>query len=185
MTTPFRLATLSMISAGAIALAGCGSNESVEAENESAESVAEKVANAEIKPKPGMWESTMTVEKLEIPNMPPEAKEMMQAALGKGQTFKSCLTPEEAAKPNAEFFQGKNSGCTYEKFNMAGGTIDAVMTCSEGGQTQNMTMAGKYSEESYDIKVTADGEAQPGMPMSMAMSIASKRIGECTGKEEG
>jgi hypothetical protein len=41
----------------AVALTACNKGGSVQAENESAESVAKKVAAADIKPLPGRWES--------------------------------------------------------------------------------------------------------------------------------
>jgi hypothetical protein len=34
------------------------------------------------------------------------------------------------------------------------------------------------------MHVKTQGEMQPGMPMSMEMSVAARRVGECTGKEE-
>ena len=184
MTENFRIAALSAVALGSFALAGCGSNDTVEAENVSAESVAEQVAKADLTPQAGRWESTMTIEKMEIGGMLPEAQKAMKDHMGTTQTFTSCLTPEEAAKPKADFFQGKDSGCDYEKFSMGDGKIDAVMTCQENGHSQKMTMMGTYGEQSYDMKVTADGEAGPGMPMSMAMSITSRRVGECNGNEE-
>lgn len=181
MTVPVRLAALSLFAIAAVSLSGCGSSkDEVKAENESAESVAAKVAASDIKPRAGQWESTMKIEKLEMKGLPPEAASAMQKQMGMAQTFATCLTPEEAEKPNAGFFQGnKGTDCQYEKFSMAGGAIDAVLTCKQGGQSQHMTMKGKYAEDSYDIRITSDGEAQPGMPMSMAMTISSKRTGEC------
>lgn len=174
-----RLAAVSLTAS--LFLAGCGSsNDEVKAENESVESVAKKVADSNIKLSPGEWQSTMKIEKLEMKGLPPEATAAMQKQMGAAQTFKSCLTPEQAEKPSAEFFQGKqNSNCTYEKFTMSGGTIDAAMTCKEGGQTQKMTMQGSYGAEKYDIRFTAEGEAQPGMPMSMEMQMTSTRVGDC------
>lgn len=185
MTSRFRVAALSIAACGALALAGCGEKkDGVEAKNESAESVAEKVANSGIRPQPGRWESKMTIDKMEVAGMPPEAKEMMQKQMGAAQTFFSCLTPEEAAKPEGDFFQKGAEGCTYEHFTMADGKIDARMKCDQDGRTQVMTMAGTYGEDNYAIKMNADGEMAPGMPMSMAMTVSSKRVGECNGKEE-
>lgn len=185
MIKSIRMSTLSILALGTFALAGCGSQEdTIEAENESAESVAEKVAKSNIRPTPGRWEAKMTIEKLEMPDMPPEMKDMMKKQLGSAQTFSSCLTPEQAAKPNAEFFRGsESSGCTYDKFEMGGGKIDAAMTCDQNGQTQNMTMNGTYSEESYDINVNVDGAAAPNQSMAMTMAISARRVGECNGKE--
>jgi hypothetical protein len=167
----------------AFALAACNNSDTVEGKNESIESVAKKVAASDLRPRPGRWESTMTIEKLDMPNLPPQAKEVMQKQMGGGQTFATCLTPEQAAKPGADFFQGKDSGCSYDRFSMTGGKVDAVMTCTQQGRTQKVTMAGTYGEEAYTMHLTSEGEAQPGMPMSMVMSVSSKRVGECDRSE--
>ena len=155
------------------------------AENESVESVAEKVAKADLRPKAGRWEMEMTLEKMEIPGMPAEVREAMKGQMGAVQKASTCLTEEEANKPDADFFQPGAEGCTYETFTMGGGKIDAVMNCAQDGQSQRMTMKGTYGEEAYAMNVTADGEVAPGQRMSMAMRIASKRVGECTGEEQG
>jgi len=184
MTNRTGIFALSALAGATLLVAGCSSPDSVEAENESAESVAEKVAKSNIRPRPGRWESTMKILKLDIPDMPPEAQQMMKQHMSAAQTSLNCLTPEEAAKPDAEFFQQNSSGCTYENFQMAGGKLDAKMTCEENGAKQMMEMSGTYSEESYNLNVSADGVGPNGQAMSMAMSIASRRVGECTGDEE-
>ena len=161
------------------ALAACSSGDTVEAENESAESVAKRVAESDIKPLPGKWESTMSLQSIEIPGMPAEMQDMMKQRMGKMNTTTSCLTAEQVEKPNADFFgPGEGSGCTYNSFKMGGGKIDADMTCQQQGMTQNMQMTGTYSEEHYSMNMTADGEVQ-GQPMKMAMKVESSRVGEC------
>lgn len=166
------------------ALAGCGdSKDAVTAKNESVEAVASQVAQSDVKPRPGRWESAMKLDRMEIANLPPQAKEAMAKQQGMTQTFASCLTPEQAERPNAEFFQKGASGCTYDTFTMAGGKIDAVMTCKQGAGPQKVTMNGTYSPDSYTMAITSEGEMQPGMKMNMAMTINSRRTGDCTGKE--
>ncbi len=185
LTTTMRLSAFATVAIGALALAGCGSSDTIEAENESVESVAEKVAKADIRPSPGKWVSKMTIEKIEIPGLPPEMQGMMKAQMGKIEESSSCLTPEEAEKPDADFFQpGADSGCKYNSFKMGGGEIEADMTCEKGGMAQNMKMSGTYSEESYAMKVSAEGNMQ-GQPMSMAMAIESQRVGECDAQDGG
>ncbi len=185
MSVAFRRSALFAAAAGALTLAGCGSSDTIEAENESAESVAEKVAKSDIKPKPGKWESTMTIKKVEIPGLPPEMQEMMKAQLGKAETDISCLTQEEIDANDGEMFKpGEQSGCTYNTFKMGGGEIAADMTCAEGGMEQNMKMSGSYGEEAYAMDIEAEGTVQ-GQAMSMAMSISSKRLGDCDGSEKG
>lgn len=187
MTDLLRRSTL-LAAAACVALAGCSDagTDSVEAEKgESAASVAKKVANSDVRPSPGRWESEMKIEKMEIPGMPPEVQKMMEAQIAKVQKSSSCLTKEEAEKMDGEFFQpGNEEDCTYDKFKMADGKLDAVMKCTAGGRTQNMTMKGTYSDQAYTMNVTADGEIEAGKTMNMAMSISSKRTGECTGDED-
>ncbi|MEZ5742853.1 MAG: DUF3617 domain-containing protein [Sphingomonadaceae bacterium] len=171
-------------SLAAMAVAACGGGDTVEAENESVESVNKKIAAADLKPNPGRWESTMTFDKIEMPGMPAEMQEMMKSQMGKATTTSSCLTQEQVDANDGEMFKpGDTPGCTYNKFSMGNGTIEADMTCSEGGTAQNMKMAGSYSEDAYDMTINADGKVE-GQPMSMQMSIKSKRVGDCTGNEE-
>jgi hypothetical protein len=177
-----RLAGLVPLAGAVLVLAACDKAE-VKAENESAESVARKVADAQIRLEPGRWESTMTLEKIEIGNLPAEAQAAMNEQKGKAQTFSTCLTPEQAAKPDASFFQNGAAGCTYDHFTMAGGQIDAEMTCKPGSGPTHMTMQGTYGSDQYSMRMQSEGEMQPGVPMKMAMSIASRRTGDCTGKE--
>ena len=180
-----RFAAGCILALGALAAAGCSSEKGVTAENESVEAVAEKVAGSTVlRPKPGRWEATVKLDHLDVPNMPPEAKELMQQHMNSTRTSVSCLTPEEAQKPSGEFFQPEASGCIYEKFVMGDGKLDAVMSCENDGQMQKMAMNGTYDEENYSLNVTSEGVGPQGMPVSMAMSVTSTRVGECTGEEE-
>jgi len=179
---PARAAPLSLALLASLALAACGSQGSVEAENESVESLAKKMDEADIRLEPGQWESTMTLESMEVSGMPPEARKMMDAQKGTAHTFSHCLTPEDAAAPKAGFFQQDASGCTYDHFTMAGGKIDAEMTCPDVSGMGKMKMQGTYSPAAYTMAIQSEGQMQPGQPMKVSMKIASRRTGECTEK---
>lgn len=174
------------LSAAALALLSLGAckKEGVVAKDESVESVAKKVAASEVKPRPGRWESSMKLARMDMPGMPPQMKEAMSKQMGAVQTFATCLTPEEASKPEAGFFQKGASGCKYDHFVMADGRIDAEMTCKQQGREMKTTMQGSYGEDVYDVTVKSQAEMQPGKPMNVEMSIASRRTGDCTGTEE-
>lgn len=178
---PLALASLSALAA--LSLAAC-KKDTVVAKDESVESVARKVAASDIKPLPGRWESTMKLAKIDMPGLPPEAREAMNQQMGAARTATTCLTPEQAANPNADFFQKGAENCKYDRFAMTGGKIDAVMTCTQDSTAIKMSMAGSYSETAYDIKVRSEGEMEPGMPMAMEMTVASRRVGDCTGSED-
>ena len=166
----------------ALALAACH-KPGVDAKNESAESVAKKMAASGVMPRPGRWESAMKIEKMDLPGMPPQAQAAMQKSLGTVKTFTSCLTPEQVNRPNAGFFGSQGSGCTYQHFTMAGGTIDAEMSCNRASMQMHMTMQGTYSNDAYSIRVNNQGAMGPGRTMSTTMAIDSRRVGECNGTE--
>ena len=168
----------------AVPLGSCGSKPAVDEKNASVEEVAQKVREAskdEGFVRPGKWQSTVKIDKMDMPGMPPEVQTQMKGMMAQAHTSESCLTPEEAKQPKANFFSG-NENCRYDHFKMGGGRIDAEMHCDQGGTTQVMQMAGTYSPDSYRMHMTSKGGAA-GQSMSMEMSVDAKRIGECTGKE--
>lgn len=181
-----RLPILPLIAlSAALALAGCGSEKSVTAKNESVSDVAKKVSDAGLKFNPGRWDSTMKFVNMEMEGMPPEAKAMMSKILGKDRTFASCLTKEEAEKPDGKFFGQADKRCKYDSFTMGGGKIDAKMTCNAEQGTQTMTMQGSYTPDTYDMTMSISGAGPEGKAMSMEMQISAKHNGACTGKEDG
>jgi hypothetical protein len=164
-----------------LALAACNKGPSVEAKNETPQAVASKVAASGLRMSPGRWEASTEVEKFDMPGMTPEMRDMMKKNLKK-TAFAACLTPEQAAKPNAGFFESKNNDCKFDNFSMAGGKIDATMTCAQAGVKQTMKMSGDYTPDSYKIHMEMNGSTQ-GQAMSMAMTTAAKRVGACKGNE--
>lgn len=167
----------------ALALAGCGSEKTVTASNESVSSVAGKIADAGMKFNPGRWDTTMKFIKLDMEGMPPEAKDMMAKVMGKDRTFASCLSKEEAEKPEAKFFGQADERCKYDSFTMGGGKIDSKMSCKSENGTQAITMSGTYTADAYDMTMAINGQGPNGKAMAMTMGLSAKHNGECTGKE--
>ncbi len=169
----------------ALPLAACNNDGEVSVENASVEEVAKKIEAAGGSGtfvNPGKWQSTVTVEEMTMPGMPPELAQRMKSVNGRTQTNESCLTPEDAKKPKEDFFAG-NENCRYERFEMGGGKIDAVMKCTEGPATQTVTMAGTYSGDAYNMAMTMQSAGQGEDGLSMKMKVDAKRVGECSGKE--
>ncbi len=68
---------------------------------------------------------------------------------------------------------------------MDAGKIDAKMICSQGGGRQVMEMAGTYSPDSYQLRMSTNTQF-PGGPtdgMTMRMRVDAKRVGECEARE--
>jgi hypothetical protein len=173
------------------ALAACNSDPQVDAKNASVAEVAEKVRKSgagEAFVRPGLWESKITIEQLDLPGMPPEMAGKMKQMMAQNQpqAIKNCLTPEDVKKPKEDFFAGQNKGCRYDRFTMGGGKIDAVMRCGGEQGAQVMEMAGTYSPDAYRMqmsnKVEAAAKGAQGA-MAMRLRIDARRVGECSGKE--
>lgn len=166
-------------------LAACN-KPAVDEKNASVEDVTEKVRQVskdEGFVRPGKWVSTVSVEEMTMPGMPPEAAAQMKKMIGQTHTSESCLTPEEAKQPKTDFFGG-NDECRYDHFTMGHGKIDAAMRCTRSGTTQVMQMNGTYSPDTYAMHMKSNVEGGgPGAGVSMQMKVDAKRVGDCTGKE--
>ena len=182
---------LFLAAGAAVLLAGCGKSEpTVEAKDATAGEVAQKVREAGADQsivRPGLWESNVTIQQLDMPGMPAEVQQRMKAMMAEKQEhkFQTCLTAEDVKRPKEDFFAGKNNECRYDNFTMGGGKIDAVMHCGKGGAKQTMQMAGTYSPESYEMQMSTKTESggAEARGMAMRMRVEAHRIGECTGKE--
>lgn len=168
--------------AAVLALGACDSGPKIDAKNASPEEVQKQLAQSDVRPRPGQWEQSVKIESIDIPNMPPEARAQMGKA-GMVHTGLTCLTPEQAAKPDASFFQQAAKNCKYDHFTMGGGKIDAKMTCTSGPQQQVSTMKGTYDAENYDMQIEMEVPMM-GQPARTKLSLKMKRVGECTGKEQ-
>jgi hypothetical protein len=67
---------------------------------------------------------------------------------------------------------------------MGGGKIDIAMVCHEEETTNNMNVTGTYTPTSYSIDTAMTGSGGEQSGMRMKMHVDSRRVGECTGKED-
>jgi hypothetical protein len=178
-----------LLIACAMPLAACNKQPEVHAYNASVEEVASKVrsvAGEQALIRPGEWESSTTVEEMSIPGMPAQVQERMKKMMASQQmhSFKSCVTEADVKRPKAGFFTGKNNECRYDRFNMSGGKIDAVMHCSGKDGEQTMTLAGTYAPEKYDIHMQMVHKGvEADEVMTMKAHTISRRVGECSAAE--
>jgi hypothetical protein len=119
--------------------------------------------------------------------MPAAAKAQMRAAMSRNTRFVNCVTPEDV-KAQKAFFTGDpdDKSCKYDHFNLAGGKIDAAMTCNrKGAGKMAMTMSGQYGLQSYHMDMSSKAEgAGPMGAMTMKMSVEAKRVGACRGGKD-
>jgi hypothetical protein len=164
----------------ALPLAACG-GPAVNEENASVEEVSEKVREASREQgliRPGKWVSSVSIEDMQAPGMPPQAAEQMKRMVAQTHSSESCLTAEDVRQPSADFFGG-NENCRYDHFTMRGGKIDAQMRCDAAGASQLMRMEGTYSPDSYEMRMTTRSDGTGGAPLTMQMKVEAERVGEC------
>ena len=165
-----------------LTLAACDSQPDVKMENASVGEVAQEMREAgdDRFINPGKWQQTVTLVDIEAPGMPPEAKSMMQKAMGEAQVHDVCLSPEEAKSPKEDFFSGADKNCRYEHFNWGDGKIDLKLNCKHPNATQTMVLVGEYEPDSYTMNMTASTEGGgPMEQMVMKMRVDAKRVGAC------
>lgn len=181
-----RLLPLAAIS---LTLAACGSDSgTADADGDGVitqdEVRSEMAEGTNVEMRPGQWEQKMTITEFDIPGMPDEMKGMMSGQLGQTITISHCLTEEEVANTDADFFAGEGQeNCEFQEFDRSGGAMTLRMTCStpEGG-TAKIAMSGEFNEESYSLTMDNEVSDVPGMPgggMTMKGTMEAKRIGDC------
>lgn len=168
--------------AGAVLLAGCsGGNADADGNGDiTAKEVAAKADAEGVRPQPGLYKATITMTALDVPGMPPEMK-----GHGAGQTVttESCLTQNDVDKGFEELMkQGQNGECTYEKFDLDGGKLDAVMNCKTPEGSARMTMTGTTTATTADFNAETKMNFEGMGEATMKFSGKHERIGDCKAK---
>lgn len=170
--------------ASVLLLSGCGKTgeEAEDGAPMSAEEVADKVQA--VKLEPGQWETTVEILDVRMEGLPEGAPAgMMNNMIGTTTTVKSCITKEQAEKPNADFLSAqKDANCSYSSFDMSGGLIKAAMTCSGKDRPGELklNMTGKYGSDSYEMNQEMQMAGfQQGMSMAMKSKVTGRHVGDC------
>jgi len=152
-------------------LAACG-----QGGNEQAANGASGDGSASVALQPGQYETTVEVTRMSVANMPGG----MTPPTPPPTTVRSCLTPEQAAQPNANFLSGSGDtgGCEYSNFSMDGGRMRGTVECSSEGSTMRSTFDGRIGGDGYQMTSQAQVTAS-GMTMEMDTRTTARRIGDC------
>ena len=161
-------------------LAGCGNPDTGPKSIEEAQEEAAKLD----RPRPGQYKQTMTVTRFEVPNAPPEMAEQFKAALGQGHDTQFCLTEDMAQQGFKDMFReiGKDGECAYERFDVAGNKLDAVLNCESAAEGKGrITLSGTVGPEGSVVEVNIDSD-NPNSPVGktrIGMQMVSERLGDC------
>lgn len=179
-----KLGAIAVGFAGLVLIGGCSGGG---ADKDGDGSISHEEMRAEMGDNPmsglraGKYEQVMTIDELDMPGLPKQAREMMKAQMGRTITTTHCLTPEQAQKPDADFFGGKdNNGCTYEEFDRSGNQLKLKMSCKAGrGGESHIAMHGKFGGDGFTMKMENTVSGMGKDDMKVKGSITSRRLGDC------
>lgn len=173
----------------AMALSACGSKDQAPAGG-TADGGPKTMAQAQEeakkldRPEPGEYRQTIEITDLSMPGMDPKQAEAMKKMMKASQQHTFCLTAEDSDKGFKDMFDevGKGGQCSYSRFDVSGGTLDAVMNCkSQMEGTSTMALTGTVTASGSDVTVKMDqsGAQNPMGDMKMTMHMTTTRLGEC------
>ena len=144
---------------------------------------AEMASDAFIPMKAGRWETSFTFTDIDVPTLGAKQKQEIMAEMAKGASGASCLTPEQAKKPGADFFGGDGAkNCMYRTFDMSGQNARLGVTCTMGGMGGvDIDLTGAMDESKFDF----DSNVGMRLPMIGQVKLKGKATGHFAGTCKG
>lgn len=163
------------------ALAACGGGADEPGEGISVEDALAEAQDNGVMPRPGQYSTTQELLELSVEGVPESQLAMMRDVFAKGAAQGSSYCMTDQMTREQWISDMAESNCTIQRFNTAGGDIDAAMTCAtDEGINGELTMKGTSTAEASDM-VMSFSQAIPGMgDAKMRMRVKSERIGDCT-----
>jgi len=168
-----------------LALAACGGSDQDESaaggeDSISMEDAADLARSSQMKPLPGQYSATVEVLEIAIPGAPEGTAEMMRGMMG-NTTTKYCLTQEDVEEGFEQMARRSQEGdCSFERFDVNGGTFDGRMVCNVKGQgSMTMTMHGEGTPTSSTVDMTMNGDIGGMGESTIRMRAKHERVGDC------
>ena len=164
------------LTAALLLITACGTPDE-KRRDQTAEDVANQLAGVAIEP--GLWESASEVVGVSAPDLPLQVQRRM---IGPRPSSRACITPEQAARPDANFVAARpGSRCSYRDFSMQGGRISGTMTCPEPGLNRPTiaAMQGRYGPRAYALAMRMETAMPDGAAMVLEVRGRGRRIGAC------
>ena len=145
--------------------------------NMSAGEVAGELGSLQITP--GLWQVSSRISDVRAPNLPIAVRRRM---IGPRGSVRHCITPAQAAQPNAGFLAGRADGrCAYRDFSMENGALRGTMACAGDtpGASVETVMNGRYGPAGYDLRMEMRNQMPDGTVMTVEVMSQGRRIGPC------
>jgi hypothetical protein len=133
----------------------------------------------------GRWETKFVFNDIDVPTLGKNKKQQIMDEIAKIASSASCLSPEDAKNPGADFFGGKGAeNCTYKTFDLSGQNARMKLVCSmEGIGSVDMDLNGSMGADSFNF----DSNVAMRLPMvgkvSLTGTAQGRYAGACKGDE--
>lgn len=129
---------------------------------------------------PGLYQAKIDIKALDMPGMPEAVAAGVKGSMAnKPMTY--CLSAEDAAKGAEAMKEHMAKGkCQFNRFDVAGGTIDTAMSCQMGNGTLTATGHGTYTDTGTVVASTSDMTMAGGRKMHIEEVVTTTRVGDCT-----
>ncbi|NJM50014.1 MAG: DUF3617 domain-containing protein [Sphingomonadales bacterium] len=141
----------------------------------------DKVEPTALPMKPGLWKSEAVFTDAEMAGIGDKKKQDLLAEMSDRLSGQSCLTEEQAKRPDANFFAGGQSNdCKYSKFDMTGGRLDLTVSCSiQSMATLDMDMRGLVYETEYNLDIKPELRLPMVGKVILNGKIKGRYLGPC------
>ena len=130
---------------------------------------------------PGLYRTTVDLKQIQVPDLPPQILAMLKQRMAE-KPITYCVTPEDAAKGLDALKERLGKGkCQFERFDAAGGTLDAAFTCDVGGKgSMKVASHGTYTETGSVSTASVDMTMAGVSKMHLEQVNTTTRVGDCT-----
>lgn len=152
----------------ALALGACSkkTEDTAPAAEASASASASASAGAAMKPTPGKWKMTTTMDGMPAGAMP---------------AVEACLTADDLKDDAWATGARRQDNCSQMETKVSGGRVTTHAVCASEGitTTMDMTASGDFSKR-YTVETEMRmSPAAPGAPNPMKMRVVAERVGDC------
>jgi hypothetical protein len=143
------------------------------------ERAAEMASDGFIPMQSGRWETKFVFDDIDVPTLGKNKKQQIMDEIAKIASSASCLSPEEAKNPGADFFGGSGAeNCTYKTFDLSGQDARMSLICTmEGIGSVDMDLNGAMAADKFDF----DTNVTMRLPMVGKVALKGKAQGRYTG----
>lgn len=128
---------------------------------------------------PGQWEIRSAVTGARAPRLPVVMRDRL---VGPRPTRRVCVTPAQAASPDAGFLAQRPGSCAQRGVRLDGGRLTGAMVCRQQGLPPDViSLDGRYGPDRYVLRMAMTSPLPDGTVITLDVVTVGERIGDCEG----